>query len=123
MDMIDEALLRPGRLELKLQVVVKKKSIIYFLLTGVCFLQLPDEDGREQTVTIHTKKMRDNNILDNVDIAGLAAHSKSFSGAEIAGAVRSAVSYASERCVELSPHVCDGHYYFFSFTHRESLPF
>ena len=89
----------------------------------MCLLQLPDEDGREQTVTIHNKKMRDNNILDNVDIAGLAAHSKNFSGAEIAGAVRSAVSYASERCVELSPHVCDGHFYFFSFTHRESLPF
>jgi vesicle-fusing ATPase len=88
-------------------------------------LQLPDEDGREQIFTIHTKNMRDNNILDNVDIAVLAARSKNFSGAEIAGAVRSAVSYASERCVELSSgihvdekaaralkvQVCDGHYY------------
>jgi vesicle-fusing ATPase len=63
-------------------------------------LQLQDEDGRKQIFTIHTKKRRDNNILDNVDIAVLAAHSKNFSGAEIAGAVRLAVSYASERCVE-----------------------
>jgi vesicle-fusing ATPase len=85
LDMIDEALLRPGRFELKLMI------------------GLPDEDGRRQIFDIHTKRMRENSLLaPDVDTAALAARCKNFSGAEIAGLVRAAVSRATEHCIKLS---------------------
>ncbi len=54
-DMIDEAMLRPGRLELKLEI------------------GLPDEGGRLQIFDIHTRVMKKNNLLDkDVDLKKLA---------------------------------------------------
>ncbi|EGD76359.1 vesicle-fusing ATPase [Salpingoeca rosetta] len=83
LDMIDEALLRPGRLELKMQI------------------GLPDTVGREQIFNIHTKKMRENKMLaEDVNIKELAGATKNFSGAEIAGVCRSAASFASNRCIK-----------------------
>lgn len=83
-DMIDEALLRPGRLEVQMEI------------------SLPDEKGRLQILTIHTAKMRINNILDrDVDLLELASLTKNFSGAEISGLVKSAASYAFNRHVKV----------------------
>ncbi|KAL2759819.1 hypothetical protein ACRALDRAFT_1039014 [Sodiomyces alcalophilus JCM 7366] len=83
-DMIDEALLRPGRLEVQLEI------------------GLPDEDGRKEIFLIHTSKMRDNDILDPaVDVASLAAQTKNYSGAEIAGVVKAATSFAFNRHTEV----------------------
>ena len=80
MDMIDDALLRPGRLELHVEI------------------SLPDEDGRVQILNIHTEKMRTNQLMgSDVNIAQLAAETKNFSGAEISGLVRSATSFAFNR--------------------------
>lgn len=80
MDMIDDALLRPGRLELHIEI------------------SLPDEAGRVQILKIHTKKMRENNVMSrDVDVAELAALTKNFSGAEIAGLVKAATSFAFQR--------------------------
>ena len=82
LDMIDEALLRPGRLELKMPI------------------GLPDESGRKDILHIHTKKMRDADALGaDVDFAELASLTKNFSGAELAGLSRSATSFAMNRCV------------------------
>jgi vesicle-fusing ATPase len=54
-DMIDEAVLRPGRLEIHLEI------------------GLPDERGRLQIFEIHTKNMKKNNLLsDDVDLNTLA---------------------------------------------------
>lgn len=79
-DMIDDALLRPGRLEVHVEI------------------SLPDEQGRQQILKIHTDKMRNNGRLeDDVDISDLAARTKNFSGAEINGLVKAAASYAFER--------------------------
>lgn len=79
-DMIDDALLRPGRLELHVEI------------------SLPDEAGRVQILNIHTEKMRKNSLMGpDVDIAQLAALTKNFSGAEISGLVRSATSFAFNR--------------------------
>jgi len=51
--------------------------------------------GREDILRIHTQKMRDNHRLDpNVNLRVLAEYSEGFSGADLAGMVRSAVSYA-----------------------------
>jgi len=44
LDMIDSALLRPGRLEVQVEI------------------SLPDEHGRRQILSIHTSKMRENNV-------------------------------------------------------------
>mmetsp|Transcript_28133 Transcript_28133/g.73765 ORF Transcript_28133/g.73765 Transcript_28133/m.73765 type:complete len:379 (+) Transcript_28133:182-1318(+) len=82
LDMIDEALLRPGRFELKLQI------------------GLPDAPGRLEIFKIHTKKLTDNKFLEgDVDLPVLAERTKNYSGAEIAGLIRSAVSFATEKCM------------------------
>jgi len=83
-DMIDEALLRPGRLELQIEI------------------SLPDEAGRVQILTIHTDKMRRNGVLDgDVNITKLAASTKNFSGAELNGLVKSATSFAFNRHIKV----------------------
>jgi len=45
LDLLDEAMLRPGRFEVHIEV------------------SLPNEKGREDIFKIHTKKMRDNSLL------------------------------------------------------------
>ncbi|KAL5365426.1 P-loop containing nucleoside triphosphate hydrolase protein [Aspergillus floccosus] len=83
-DMIDDALLRPGRLEVHVEI------------------SLPDEKGRSQILNIHTQKMRQNEIMDSdVDLFELARETKNFSGAEIAGLVKSASSFAFNRHIKL----------------------
>ena len=84
MDMIDDALLRPGRLEVHMEI------------------SLPDEHGRVQILKIHTAKMKASGNLDpDVDVAELATKTKNFSGAEISGLVRSATSFALNRHVKV----------------------
>lgn len=84
MDMIDDALLRPGRLEQHVEI------------------SLPDEKGRVQIFNIHTAKMRSNKNLDrDVSLEDLARRTKNFSGAEISGLVRAATSYALSRHVKV----------------------
>lgn len=84
MDMIDDALLRPGRLEVHMEI------------------SLPDEYGRVQILKIHTSKMRESGNLDpDVSLEELAHLTKNFSGAEISGLVRSATSFALNRHVKV----------------------
>ncbi|KAM0459336.1 hypothetical protein ACHAPV_005518 [Trichoderma viride] len=83
-DMIDDALLRPGRLEVHLEI------------------SLPDEQGRLEIIKIHTSKMSTNGILDpNVNFEELAALTKNYSGAEINGLVKAAASFAFSRHTEV----------------------
>lgn len=87
-DMIDEALLRPGRLEVQIEI------------------GLPKEAGRVQILNIHTSKMKKNKKLaDDVDIEKLAAVTKNFSGAELGGLVRAAQSCALNRLVKANSKV------------------
>ena len=82
-ELIDEALLRPGRFEVHIEI------------------HLPDEPGRVQIFNIHTAKMRaSKKIADDVSIEKLAARTKNFSGAEIEGVVKSAASFAMNRYVK-----------------------
>lgn len=72
-DLIDSALMRPGRFEIQLEI------------------PLPDKDGRKQIFTIHTNRMREEGLLgSDVDLDELAELTKNYSGAEIAGVVRAA---------------------------------
>merc|ERR1711953_469375 len=82
--MIDPALLRPGRLELHVEI------------------SLPDEAGRTEILNIHTAKMREHGYLaENVSLTSVAMRSKNYSGAELAGVVRAAQSYAVSRQVDV----------------------
>lgn len=83
-DMIDEALLRPGRLEVHMEI------------------GLPDEKGRLQILKIHTSKMRTNDVLESdVNLDDLAELTKNYSGAEISGVVKAASSYAFSRHIKV----------------------
>ncbi|NWX91335.1 NSF ATPase, partial [Nothoprocta pentlandii] len=87
-DLIDEALLRPGRLEVKMEI------------------GLPDEKGRFQILHIHTVRMREHQLLaEDVDIGELAVETKNFSGAELEGLVRAAQSTAMNRHIKASNKV------------------
>ena len=79
-DLIDSALLRPGRFEVHVE------------------LGLPTEAGRLEIFEIHTAKMHANDILEgDVDLRWLATSTTNYSGAEIEGLVKSAASYALNR--------------------------
>lgn len=82
-DLLDDALLRSGRLEVQVEI------------------GLPDTEGRLQILRIHSSKMSQNQFLsDNVDLEWLAQHTKNYSGAELEGLVKSATSFALERNVD-----------------------
>lgn len=87
-DLIDEALLRPGRLEVQMEI------------------NLPSEEGRLQILNIHTSKLREHNKLaKDVNLAELAAQTKNYSGAEIEGLVRAATTTAMNKLVKASGKV------------------
>ncbi|KAL6538341.1 hypothetical protein OROGR_012329 [Orobanche gracilis] len=82
-DLLDEALLRPGRLEVQVEI------------------SLPDENGRLQILQIHTNKMKECSFLapdvNLEELVSRTARTKNYSGAELEGVVKSAVSYALNR--------------------------
>uniref|UniRef100_A0A8C1XD78 Vesicle-fusing ATPase n=1 Tax=Cyprinus carpio TaxID=7962 RepID=A0A8C1XD78_CYPCA len=87
-DLIDDALMRPGRFEVKMEI------------------GLPDENGRVQILNIHTAKMREFNLLSgDVDVKELAAETKNYSGAELEGLVRAAQSTAMNRHIKATSTV------------------
>jgi len=97
-ELLDEALLRPGRMEIHIE------------------LGLPDEAGRLEILTVHTQAMRDNGLLGaDVDLAALAHHTVHYTGAELEALVRSAQSYAmmEHRHVDgTGPALCVCHTHF-----------
>uniref|UniRef100_A0A672T6B3 Vesicle-fusing ATPase n=1 Tax=Sinocyclocheilus grahami TaxID=75366 RepID=A0A672T6B3_SINGR len=87
-DLIDDALMRPGRFEVKMEI------------------GLPDEKGRVQILNIHTAKMKEFNLLSgDVDVKELAAETKNYSGAELEGLVRAAQSTAMNRHIKATSTV------------------
>jgi vesicle-fusing ATPase len=97
-DMLDEALMRPGRLEVQIEI------------------NLPDAHGRGQILKIHTERAREKGALHadviadldscidpkklvkgDPDYKNLVQRTKNFSGAEIEGLVRAATAHALSR--------------------------
>lgn len=79
-DLIDEAILRPGRFEVHVEI------------------GLPNEEGREEIFRIHTHSMQEKGVLSsNVDLQLLAKRTTNYSGAEIEGVVRAAAASALGR--------------------------
>ena len=85
-EMLDPALLRPGRLTRRVTV------------------PLPDEEGRREILSIYLKKVPLDEGL-SVDLASseMAEWSRNFSGAELANAVNEAALMAGRKCVIASP--------------------
>ncbi len=89
-ELLDPALLRPGRLEVQLRV------------------ELPDLAGRRDILRIHTRRMYEagglspdaKRLLEDLGEKGFPARTEYFTGAELAGLVRSAASFALARTVE-----------------------
>lgn len=82
-DLIDSALLRPGRFEICLEI------------------SLPDEHSRYEILRIHTKKMVQSKFMEeDVDLREIARLTRNYTGAEISAVVKSAVSYALERKIQ-----------------------
>lgn len=89
-ELLDPALLRPGRLEVQLRV------------------ELPDVNGRRDILRIHTRKMREAGglsdsafeMLEDLGKDGIPSKTEHFSGAELAGLVRSAASFALARSID-----------------------
>ncbi len=75
-DMLDPALLRPGRFD---------KQIL---------IPAPDEKARKEILKIHTKKMP---LADDVDLDDLAKRTKNFSGADLEALCREAAMNAIRR--------------------------
>jgi transitional endoplasmic reticulum ATPase len=72
-DLIDDALLRPGRIERHIEV------------------ESPDEDARREILDIHT---RDRPLADDVDIEWLADETEDYVGADLASLCREAATAA-----------------------------
>ncbi|KAL0231822.1 hypothetical protein GEMRC1_011226 [Eukaryota sp. GEM-RC1] len=83
-DLMDKALLRPGRFEVQIEV------------------GLPNKEGRQQILAIHTQSIADNGLLaDDVDLDELLEISENYTGAELAGVVRAACDTALSRHADM----------------------
>lgn len=98
-ELLDPALTRPGRLEVHLKV------------------ELPDLKGRRDILRIHTREMKSQGglhpdaraLIEDISTKrGLPARTEFFTGAELAGLVRSAASFALARTVEAEMEYEDG---------------
>lgn len=84
-DMIDEAVLRPGRLEIHKEI------------------GLPDFTGRLQIFEIHTRSIKKNELLsDDVDFNYLSESTKNYTGAEIMSVCRNAVQFTLFRDIDVN---------------------
>lgn len=83
-ELLDPAILRPGRFEVHVEI------------------SLPDEEGRNQILSIHTKQLyKEKCINDDVNLKELASLTKNYTGAELEGIVKEARSYAINELVDL----------------------
>lgn len=78
-DIIDPALLRSGRFEIQMEI------------------SLPNEKGRLEILKIHTSKMIENDLTQDINLCEIAQLTKNYTGAELEGLIRNAVSYVLSR--------------------------
>lgn len=82
-DAIDEAILRSGRLDIHIEV------------------GLPNEQGRQEILNIHSAKIKDR-MAGDVDLPSIAKRTKNYTGAELEQLVTSATSFAITREIDIS---------------------
>lgn len=84
-DLLDEALLRPGRFDVQVEI------------------GLPDGAGRLQILEIHTRTMREHgHVAEDLELGSVASMTESFTGAELEGVVKGAAAFAVERTLNSS---------------------
>ncbi len=81
-ELIDEALLRPGRFEIQIEI------------------GLPDAKGRLDILNIHTNKMAKAGYLNGVNLHEIAEITNNFTGAELESVVKNAVSYCISKEID-----------------------
>ncbi len=81
-ELIDEALLRPGRFEIQIEI------------------GLPDVKGRLDILNIHTNKMAKAGYLNGVNLHEIAEMTNNFTGAELESVVKNAVSYCISKEID-----------------------
>lgn len=80
LDMLDPALLRSGRFDVKIEI------------------GLPDVDAREKILHVHTKHFTDSKMFSpDIDLHDLAKATYNYTGADIESLINKAFSYATER--------------------------
>jgi len=80
LDHMDPAALRTGRFSEQIE------------------MEIPDEDGRMEIYRIHTRVLREENLLhEDVDLKELVKRSPGYSGADIEGLVQKASTFSLER--------------------------
>lgn len=87
-DILDEALLRPGRFDRKIQV------------------SLPDVNGREKILEVHTKNK---NLSEDVSLRDIARQTTGFSGADLANLMNEA-AIRSVNVGEITPEIIENTY-------------
>ena len=103
-DMIDEALLRPGRLEVQLEISNYLKAYSFTAMNSLLIIILRFT-GRRRSFT-HSENTREyEKLAPDVDLKELAALTKNFSGAELEGLVRATQSSAMNRPIKASNKV------------------
>lgn len=84
-DLIDPAMLRPGRFEVHIEI------------------SLPNTAGRVQILEIHTRSMKKSGVLGkDVDLYWIAEQTKNYTGAELESLVKSANTFALNRQLNLT---------------------
>jgi SpoVK/Ycf46/Vps4 family AAA+-type ATPase len=91
-DLLDSALVRPGRLGLQLHV------------------GLPDEDARASILSVHVSRVPTAADVDVVELARDGGPTDGMSGAELAAVVREAALAAMEEDVDAADVVCARHF-------------
>lgn len=104
-DILDSAILRPGRLEIHVEIGLYIASTS-FAINHTHFYHiiilpgLPDEKGRLQILEIHTESMRKaSRLAADVNIQALAQMTKNFTGAELSSLVKNASGKPLKRSV------------------------
>jgi vesicle-fusing ATPase len=89
-DLIDEAILRPGRLELHVEI------------------GLPDDNGRLEILKIHTKNMVLNDLLEkDVNLEDISKLTKNYTGADIETLVKRASTYPLNKGIDIKTGTVD----------------
>jgi len=83
-DILDEAVLRPGRFDVHL------------------YIGLPDQKGREEIFKIHAKELIEEQHLDTAIIHGLTKRMANFSGAEIESVIKNAKTLVLRRHIDIN---------------------
>ena len=83
LDILDPAILRPGRFDLHLNI------------------SMPNYEGRYEILMIHTESPRENGLFDtSVDLHEIARQTENFTGAELAQLVQSTVSRVIDQNID-----------------------